>query len=244
MKRTLAPLLLTLAVLPRAEAQATLSDDARAGLPAGAPPGIELIDAAALLEHASFLASEELGGRLTGSPGQLAAARYIAARFEALGLEPLGDAGEDGQRGWYQRYPVTLRSLAADGTALLLGGEEVRSGFSVLSDRDHTDVDVSGRLVLVERRGETPDLTGCIPVVVLKTPKLRSTDINLAFSSSLSAFMRSRGMARRLQKKGARAVRPPQHMPPGTHPPPVGDRAPGCRCVASDRTTSDTPSGR
>src|SRR5262245_59555411 len=60
-------------------------------LPPGAPPGIERIDAADLLAHATWLAADERGGRMTGSPGQEAAAQYIADHFAALGLEPFGD---------------------------------------------------------------------------------------------------------------------------------------------------------
>ena len=61
--------------------------------------------------------------------------------------------------------------------------------------------------MLVESRGELLDLEGAIPVVVLKTPPLRSRDINFLFGAALSGFMRSRGMARRLEKQGAEVAR-------------------------------------
>ena len=41
----------------------------------------------------SFLASDELEGRATPSPGQEIAAEYIAAQFRRAGLEPAGDDG-------------------------------------------------------------------------------------------------------------------------------------------------------
>ena len=49
--------------------------------------------AARFREQAAYLASDELKGRATGTPGLAAAADYVAGRFRALGLEPLGDDG-------------------------------------------------------------------------------------------------------------------------------------------------------
>jgi len=52
-----------------------------------------------LRAHVEFLASDELEGRGTGSPGFDAAARYVATRIESWGLKPMGDAGS-----WYQEF--------------------------------------------------------------------------------------------------------------------------------------------
>ncbi|MFN2115323.1 MAG: M28 family peptidase [Anaerolineae bacterium] len=43
--------------------------------------------------HVERLASEEMDGRLTGTPGEAMATEYVAEAFEALGLEPAGDDG-------------------------------------------------------------------------------------------------------------------------------------------------------
>lgn len=48
------------------------------------------IDAREILATARFLASDTLGGREVGSPEGRVAALYIASRFEALGIEPVG----------------------------------------------------------------------------------------------------------------------------------------------------------
>jgi hypothetical protein len=64
--------------------------------------------------HAEYLAGDALAGRATPSPGQEAAARYIAERFRAWGLRPAGDAG-----GYLQRYPV--RSNVVDPAARRFG---------------------------------------------------------------------------------------------------------------------------
>ena len=54
---------------------------------------LEGVTAKSLEAHVSFLASDELAGRATPSPGLEAAAAYIASRFRMAGLEPVGDDG-------------------------------------------------------------------------------------------------------------------------------------------------------
>ncbi len=51
--------------------------------------------------HVRFLASDELGGRDTGSAGALRAAEYIAREFERAGLAPAGDEGS-----FFQEVPL------------------------------------------------------------------------------------------------------------------------------------------
>ena len=67
--------------------------------------------------HVAFLASDELAGRDTPSPGLEAAAEYISRRFEALGLRPGGDDG-----GWLQRYPFISMSFDAEESELSATG--------------------------------------------------------------------------------------------------------------------------
>ena len=50
----------------------------------------------------AFLADDLLEGRDTGSPGHEIAARFVAQRFAALGLTPMGDTTGNG-RDWLQR---------------------------------------------------------------------------------------------------------------------------------------------
>jgi peptidase M28-like protein len=61
-----------------------------------------LISAAEILQDVAFLASDDLLGRDTPSPGLETAADYLAAQFAAAGLEPGGDDGT-----FIQRYPFT-----------------------------------------------------------------------------------------------------------------------------------------
>jgi Zn-dependent M28 family amino/carboxypeptidase len=55
----------------------------------------------AIQAHMRFLADDLLEGRGTGSRGYDLAAKYVASRFEALGLEPAGEHG-----GYFQTVPL------------------------------------------------------------------------------------------------------------------------------------------
>ena len=61
----------------------------------------EAIRPAALRAHVGFLADDLLEGRGTATRGHEIAARYVAAQFEALGLEPAGTGGT-----WFQKVPM------------------------------------------------------------------------------------------------------------------------------------------
>ena len=57
-------------------------------------PGKDSIVADELRRDVVQLTSDEMGGRLVGTPGNRLAAEFIAGRFEALGLTPVGDNGD------------------------------------------------------------------------------------------------------------------------------------------------------
>lgn len=52
------------------------------------------MDRAQLLEDLRILAADDMEGRLVATPGSERARAYIIARFEAIGLEPVGEAYE------------------------------------------------------------------------------------------------------------------------------------------------------
>jgi Zn-dependent M28 family amino/carboxypeptidase len=96
--------------------------------------------------HLRFLASDLLRGRGTGTYGSEVAAHYIAAQFEALGLEP---AGTDG---WFQTVPlVGMRST----TSLVVGARrqttllEPGTDFVAWPRRPDTTLTVDGEVVFV-----------------------------------------------------------------------------------------------
>ncbi|WP_258240071.1 M28 family metallopeptidase [Pseudidiomarina homiensis] len=133
-------------------------------------------DANALQSHLEFLASDALEGRDTGSRGHEIAAQYIAAQFQALGLEPAGDNGS-----YYQRIAFRRSSLVEGSAKMIVDtgsetfeleyGEEfltgpsayttestvtapvVFVGYGLVSEEfglnDYANVDVDGKVVMM-----------------------------------------------------------------------------------------------
>jgi Zn-dependent M28 family amino/carboxypeptidase len=73
--------------------------------------------------HVTFLADDLLEGRGAGTRGYDLAARYVASRFEALGLKPVSDEG------WFQEIGFVEYKLAEPETAALtIGGRSFGHG--------------------------------------------------------------------------------------------------------------------
>ena len=129
-----------------------------------------------------FLADDLLEGRDTGSRGHEIAARYVASRFEALGLQPGGDKGS-----WYQRVtlqktvrgevPATVTVSGASGAPQMwTHGGDVIVGVSP----NEPDLDITAPLVFVGYGVKAPergwddfkgvDLKGKIMVVLVNDP--------------------------------------------------------------------------
>ena len=103
-------LALAVACAPRAQTRVDADAAADAGRPADPLARVE--------DDVRFLAADELLGRDTPSPGLEAAADYIAARFRALGLRPVGGLSDF-------RQPVRLATVAPPaGGKLELAGFE------------------------------------------------------------------------------------------------------------------------
>ena len=66
-----------------------------------------------LKSHVSYLASDELQGRQTGSPGELLSATYIAKEFKKNGLKLLGENG-------FQTFAMTQFRIASDACEMQL----------------------------------------------------------------------------------------------------------------------------
>jgi hypothetical protein len=125
-----------------------------------------------LKKHISYLASEELKGRRTGTEGDSLAAEYIRKELKEDGLVPLYDKG-------FQRFRVTdkiiygpANSLQVNGTLLKVDidftpfafsennsfkGEVVFAGYGFdinedsLKWKDYAGTDVKGKIVLILR---------------------------------------------------------------------------------------------
>ncbi len=111
------PLLLVSA--PALQAQAVLSDSAARATRDSV--------ARIVLEDVKFLAADNLGGRLVGTPGADTAAAYIARRFARAGLQAA-------PRGWFQDFTVSPDAPAAGSAGI--GGATGRNVIGVLPGRD------------------------------------------------------------------------------------------------------------
>lgn len=122
----------------------------QAGIPADVQSAMDHFSKSALRANMRFLADDLLEGRGTGTRGQEIAAHYVAAQFEAFGLEPGGAKGS-----YFQPVPfreVTTdpsgceASIARNGkTASLKWGEDFLSPGNALQP----DISVEAPLVFV-----------------------------------------------------------------------------------------------
>src|SRR5262245_17254170 len=96
--------------------------------------------AARLQQHISYLASDALEGRRTGTPGANDAAHYVAGEFSRLGLRP-GNSNENASRKpnvlgtrYLQTFPYVGSLDLGKGNTLSLRDENATSSFRVGED--------------------------------------------------------------------------------------------------------------
>lgn len=136
-------------------------------LPAPAPAAHafpeDALDPAELESHLRFLASDELLGRKAGTPGNNAAARYIAEQFRRYGVPPV-----PGRDDYLQ--PIPFVNTAPPATAfLIVGNDTLRQGARLLTigggaldgaadvvyaghgtEADYDGLDVAGKIVVTQ----------------------------------------------------------------------------------------------
>lgn len=138
--------------------------------PAGSTPHFRADD---ILAHVKYLSSDKMEGRMAGTKGAEAAARYIEERFKAVGLEPVL------QGGYRQRFEFTSGAEFEEGSSVefeigaqrveLRMGEDfypIGAGGSVTGDLvfagygitapehnhdDYASLDARGKVVIVLR---------------------------------------------------------------------------------------------
>jgi peptidase M28-like protein len=99
-----------------------------------AKPTTSAITPADVVTRITYLASDELKGRDTPSPGLELAAAYIAQEFKSFGLQPGGDSST-----FVQRWPFERRAMTAAGARVALGGKPLtylQDFFVVQGQRD------------------------------------------------------------------------------------------------------------
>jgi Zn-dependent M28 family amino/carboxypeptidase len=129
-----------------AAAIAVLPVSALAAAPAKPAPTKET---SAWWGHIKVLASDAYEGRLTGSPGYLKAARYVAGKFKAAGLKPGGEAGTYFQTVGYLEERV---DAAHSSVALVEGGKATPLAVGpdlTLGSRDEQPKTIAAPLVFI-----------------------------------------------------------------------------------------------
>jgi hypothetical protein len=138
MRRGLAILLTAFFVLPLTAASS---------LPLPAPEATASITVRELKKHLGFLASNELGGRYTLSPSILVAARYLASELESYGFR---GGARDGS--FFQKVPLSFRSVDLSQSGLTLSGAGAKQEFKYADDfatQTPSNINLSGDLVFV-----------------------------------------------------------------------------------------------
>ena len=100
------------------------------------------VDTAAMDAHLRFLASDLLEGRAPATRGGRLAAEYIAAQFQALGLEPAGANGT-----YFQ--PVALVGMTPQPTLVLGDSLAYRDQFVAWAERPEADITTTSDVVFV-----------------------------------------------------------------------------------------------
>ncbi len=141
-------------------------------------------DSSVLRAHLDFLADDALEGRRPGTRGAELTARYIAAQFQRLGLEPAGDSGT-----FYHRVPIitltptpTLKTLGPTAAELAY-----RNDYVLWSMRNDSRTSTKGEAVFVGYGIVAPeydwndyagiDVKNKIVVTLVNDPGLRDSTI-------------------------------------------------------------------
>lgn len=80
-------------------------------------------------QHVTYLASDELEGRMTGTNGEKLATAYVSGVFEKIGLTPAGDKDT-----WFENFDFTAGVALADGNRLVVEGLLPRTDFKADAD--------------------------------------------------------------------------------------------------------------
>lgn len=180
--------------LPSTDAQQRKINQSAVASSASSRGNVDYITAEQLKDYLTFIASDELEGRDTPSPGLDLAAKFIATNLSRWGIKPAGDNGTYFQHIKLKRYKVNTEQTSMEfngrvvnpvdyapanvvpGTA---SGELVYGGHGWLvkwKDIDaYKDVDVRGKIVILlgnayPKGMSTADLGGKKPNIDYLTP--------------------------------------------------------------------------
>jgi Zn-dependent M28 family amino/carboxypeptidase len=142
------------------------------------------VDPRVFRAHLEFLADDALEGRAPGTRGGVLAAKYIAAQFKRMGLEPAGDSGS-----YFQRVPII--ALTPQPTLAVAGAQAAplswKQDFVMWSMRNdslvnaHADPVFVGYGIVAPEYGWNDyagvDVKGKIVITLTNDPGLRDSTI-------------------------------------------------------------------
>lgn len=149
--------------------------------------------------HVTYLASDELEGRDTGSRGHILAAEYLERHFTEFGLKPLGNAE---RTSW--RQPITFAEIATT-------GGQIRVGDQTFNQAEHMALYSTGigeqtfdaEMVFVGHGVVAPtfgiddyeglDVRGKVVVVLYDMPQGLPSELSAHLQSSKAAAAAERG---------------------------------------------------
>jgi Zn-dependent M28 family amino/carboxypeptidase len=169
-----------------------------------------------LRAHVRFLADDQLEGRGPGGRGGMLAAKYIAAQFEALGLEPA-----TADRSYFQ--PVQMIGSRPDPSNKLViksgaGEAEFKFGDDFVggTDLEQTEIPISGDVVFVGYGIGSPennwddykglDVRGKVMMIMVNDPPPTAAEPNLFGGRGLTYYGRWTYKYEEAARRGAAGV--------------------------------------
>lgn len=144
------------------------------------PSAIDKINEASVTETVKFLASDELAGRDTPSPGLDKASDFVAARFKAAGLKGLGHEGLGHEGSYFQT--TSIQTIQAPPTAsITIDGKPIKQTgvLGVLSAND-APFTYTGSIPVVDAKARK-ETKYTSPVSVIAPPFTKRRDANNFF---------------------------------------------------------------
>src|SRR5262245_22918027 len=179
-------------------------------------------NARAMDAHVRFLADDLLEGRGPGTRGGMLAAKYIAAQFEAMGLEP---AAAD--RTYFQQaemlgikadpqLKLTFSSTDTSGGATKTTELRLGDDFVASSDIDQKEIPVSSEVIFVGHGIQSPEFTwddykgldvrGKVVLIMVNEPPATSIEPNLFGATALTYYGRWTYKFEEAARRGALGV--------------------------------------
>ncbi len=152
--------------------------------PSAAPIDDTVITEASIRSHMTFLASDALNGRGSGTRDEWIAAEYIGAQLQRIGLEPLGDNGGFVQRIEVERTESTAPPVMTVGDKKYTHGAEMvvqsmgAASVSGMLQRFNADAPVRPGAIVLMPEAVPQDyqqaVASAAAVLMVETPQIRS----------------------------------------------------------------------